>query len=245
MLAKVIARAPTRPQAARRLAAALARARAARRRSPTATCSSRSCATRRSWPARSAPDFLDEVPLRALEGRSLPGTATQQSLLLVAAAVGRAEAGAARRPVQRGVPIGWRNVVSQPAGRHLRRSTAPRSGVGLARRPRRLPVRRRRTVPGRSGSRAPTPRAQPCGSSSSTTASPIAFDGAPRRRPRSTSTSPLGHVALTVVPRFVDPADAGRQRLAAGADAGHGRPASRSRPGSRSRPASRCSCSRR
>jgi propionyl-CoA carboxylase alpha chain len=59
-------------------------------------------------------DFLARASLQELDRGSLNGSPVQRGLLLFAAAVATAEVAAADRPVQRGVPTGWRNVVSAP-----------------------------------------------------------------------------------------------------------------------------------
>ena len=108
MLAKVIAWAPTRAEAARRLAAALRRSRI------------HGLVTNRDLLVEILTDeaflaadlstaFLDEVALPSLEG-----SATDTTLGLFAAAVAVTEAVVRVRPVQQRVPAGWRNVVSAP-----------------------------------------------------------------------------------------------------------------------------------
>ncbi len=108
MLAKVIAHAPTRAAAARKLAAALERARI------------HGVTTNRDLLVGILrdPDFLaGRVGTDFLERTSVVA-ATEQTEphrhLLVAAAVALAEDRKARRTVQRGIPVGWRNVTSQP-----------------------------------------------------------------------------------------------------------------------------------
>ena len=105
MLAKVIAWAPTREQAARRLADALARARI------------HGVVTNRDLlvdilrsPAFLSGDAQHRLPRwleRSTNPRRDPGAP-------VAAALALAERAGAARTVQRGIPVGWRNVVSQP-----------------------------------------------------------------------------------------------------------------------------------
>jgi propionyl-CoA carboxylase alpha chain len=104
MLAKVIAWAPTREQAARRLADALARARI------------HGVVTNRDLLVevlRSREFLAGDLSTSFLVDRTFdqpgidPGSA-------VAAALALAERAGAARTVQRGVPVGWRNVVSQP-----------------------------------------------------------------------------------------------------------------------------------
>jgi propionyl-CoA carboxylase alpha chain len=111
MLAKVVAWAPTRTEAARRLAAALRRARI------------HGLTTNRDLLVdvlTSAPfldgdlstAFLEEVPLPSLRGRE--GGRLDLAPSLFAAAVAVTEATVRDRRVQRRVPAGWRNVASAP-----------------------------------------------------------------------------------------------------------------------------------
>ena len=207
MLAKVVATAPTRSGAIRRLAAALAGAQlhGLRTNRDLLVEVLRSEAFRA---GELSTRFLGEVPLAALEGRSVPGTATQQGLMLFAAAVARVEAAAASRQVQRAVPSGWRNVASGPQV-----ATFDLDGTEV----------RVGWVGGRDGYRfadvydevhdARVTRVEhPAGPGGPlrvlvehdgiTRPFEVHLDGA-----RVDVESPLGHVALTVVPRFVDPAD--------------------------------------
>ena len=112
MLAKVVAHAPTREQAARLLAGVLRRARLhgvlTNRDQLVAVLTS---------PAFLAGDlstgFLDE---------HLPEpTSTGDPAAPVAAAIALAERAAAARTVQRGLPVAWRNVVSAPQRTTFRR----------------------------------------------------------------------------------------------------------------------------
>jgi propionyl-CoA carboxylase alpha chain len=107
MLAKVICHAPTREAAARKLADTLSRSRI----HGVTTNRDQLVAVLRSE-AFLAGDvstaFLDEHPL-VEDGRS-PVTRP----LAVAAAIALAEQAGAARTVQRGIPVGWRNVRSQP-----------------------------------------------------------------------------------------------------------------------------------
>lgn len=107
MLAKVIAHAPTREAAARKLAGVLSRARI------------HGLVTNRDLlvsvlrdPAflrgEVSTDFLGGFETGAGAPSSTPEGAA------VAAAIALAEQAAARRTVQRGIPVAWRNVVSQP-----------------------------------------------------------------------------------------------------------------------------------
>ena len=117
MLAKVIAWAPTREQAARRLAAALARARlhgvVTNRDLLVAVLRDDA----RSWPARSAPPSSTD---RRSFDRPPPGAGRRASPRPSRWPSATGDA----RTVQRGIPVAWRNVVSQPSvtesrsGRH-------------------------------------------------------------------------------------------------------------------------------
>ena len=105
MLAKVIAWAPTRREAARKLAGALARARL------------HGVVTNRDLLVATLRDeaFLDaRVSTDFFEQRDVIADATPDEHLLLAAAILLAEDGRLKRRVQRGIPVGWRNVVSQP-----------------------------------------------------------------------------------------------------------------------------------
>ena len=124
MLAKVIAWAPTREQAARRLAAALARARI------------HGVVTNRGLllDVLRSPAFLaGELGTAFLDERTFDHPATDPGAP-VAAAIALAERAGAARTVQRGIPVGWRNVVSRP---QVTEFEGDRPGL-LARRPRRL-----------------------------------------------------------------------------------------------------------
>ncbi len=108
MLAKVIAHGPTRLAAARRLAATLDRARI----HGVATNRDLLVAILRDpdfLAARVGTDFLDRTSVVAASERGEP-----HRHLLVAATVALEEARRGRRVVQRGIPVGWRNVTSQP-----------------------------------------------------------------------------------------------------------------------------------
>ncbi|MGD9960002.1 biotin carboxylase N-terminal domain-containing protein [Nocardioides sp.] len=106
MLAKLISWAPSRDQAVRQLAAALRRARI----HGVSTNRDQLVATLRT------PAFLAGEVSTDFFARH-PGTAapaTPSRLSAVAATIALAEQSAARRTVQRVVPVAWRNVVSQP-----------------------------------------------------------------------------------------------------------------------------------
>ncbi len=107
MLAKVISWAPTRQLAARQLAGVLSRARI------------HGITTNRDLLVATLRDqaFLDEqVGTDFFERRGLPTAAVPgpDEALLFAAAVALAEDTGVTRTVQRGIPVGWRNVVSAP-----------------------------------------------------------------------------------------------------------------------------------
>ena len=105
MLAKVISWAPTRTQAIRQLVAALRRARI------------HGVVTNRDHLVAiltSAEFTAGEVTTSWLEGADLPIMAPDARIAAVAAAIAGAELASAARTVQRGVPVAWRNVVSQP-----------------------------------------------------------------------------------------------------------------------------------
>ena len=108
MLAKVVAHAPTRDQAVRLLASALAGARI------HGVASNRDLLLRvlraeAFGAGEVSTDFLDRHRLLDHEPDR-----DHVALSAFAAAVALAEHGAATRTVQRGVPVGWRNVVSSP-----------------------------------------------------------------------------------------------------------------------------------
>ena len=108
MLAKVVAHAPTRRQAARSLAGALSRARI----HGVTTNRDLLVGVLRSpefLDAQLATDFLDRTSVVAASAAGPP-----HRHLLVAAALALAERDRAARPVQRGIPVAWRNVTSQP-----------------------------------------------------------------------------------------------------------------------------------
>jgi len=105
MLAKVVSWAPTREQAARQLAGALAKARL------------HGLTTNRDQlvTVLRDPGFLaGDVSTDFLAERSFATPERDLRPAAVAAALALAEDARARRTVQRGIPVGWRNVVSQP-----------------------------------------------------------------------------------------------------------------------------------
>ncbi len=204
MLAKVIAWAPTRARAARQLAGALRRARLHGLRTNRDLLVE--ALTHEAFLAGElGTDFLVTHDLAATQRRPVPGTATQQALAFFAAAVAVTEAAATRRPVQRGVPHGWRNVVSAPqvtafdldgtrveVGWHAGRGGYRLADVyGEVRDARATTVER-----GPAGWRVVVVHEE--------VAHPfeVALHGA-----RVDVDSALGHLALTLLPRFVDPAE--------------------------------------
>ena len=109
MLAKLITWAPTREQAVRRLAAALRGARL------------HGMVTNRDLlvSVLEDPSFAaGEVSTAFLADRPIPRRAVDEGAA-VAAALALAERDGAARRVQRGVPVAWRNVVSQPQRTHF------------------------------------------------------------------------------------------------------------------------------
>ena len=224
MLAKVIAWAPTASRRPRALAARSPR-RAIHGVAPTATCSSTSCATRRSSAGETDTAFFDRArpgrwPRRSptSDGRALCALA---AALALDAAARRERAGAARRPG------GWRNV-RQPAAA----SPTFDAGDGRTRSRYRLDARRADASTDSTASRCVDATRRPRSCSTSTGVR-RAFDVAPLRRPglrrlRRSAPSRCGRPALR------RPGRAGRERLAARADARHGRPR-RGRGGRRGR----------
>ena len=204
MLAKVIAWAPSREEAARRLAAVLRRARIHGLRTNRDLLVE--VLTHRAFlEGEVSTDFLSEQDVRCVEGRQIPGSATQQGLMFFAAAVARAEATAARQTVQQRIPTGWRNVVSAP---HV--TTFDHDGTQV----------RVGWHGGRDGYRsahvhddAQEARATSVEGAAGRHRVVVEHDGVSHAfevflaGDRVDVESPLGHLALTVVPRFVDPAD--------------------------------------
>jgi propionyl-CoA carboxylase alpha chain len=191
MLAKVIAWAPTRTEALRRLAGVLRRAEihgirtnrdllVAILRHETFVAGEVST------------DFLERHDLSAMRASAVDADLLEQSAF--AAAVALAERARAAAPVQRHVPTGWRNVVSAPQRTEFAQTTVE-------------------WLPGRDGYTSGALRAQ-----LSAGGSVIAVSRADKSALRRTFRvhvydghvdveSSLGHVALTPVPRFTDPAD--------------------------------------
>ncbi len=106
MLAKVVAHAPTREQAARKLAGVAGRGPGSTACRPTATSWSRSCATSGSCAGEVSTACCREIEVPETD----PGLAP------AAAALALAERAREARTVQRGLPVAWRNVVEPAAG---------------------------------------------------------------------------------------------------------------------------------
>ena len=179
MLAKVISWAPTREQAVRKLAGALRRSRLhgvrTNREQLLAVLTDE-----RFLSGDVSTAFLDELA---------PPEATSDSDAALAAALALVEQRTSGRGVQRGVPVAWRNVPSQPQRTEFAETTVSWWG-------------------GRSGYAADGVTVVAAGPSAVT----LERDGA-----RTTYSvvvgdsqvfvdSPRGHAAYTLVPRFTDPA---------------------------------------
>ena len=201
MLAKVVAYAPTRDEALRRLAAAIERAQLHGLR------------TNRDLlvevlrhDAFVAGDLGTDVLAQHELASTSPGALDHSAMLAstFAAAVALAERARAGRDVQRGIAPGWRNVVSAP-----QRTVFAHAGDELA----------AEWYGGRDGYRSADGRLRATvetpGTSSEVVVTATAEDDAEVARRfevhvdgnRLDVESPYGHVALSVVPRFVDPAD--------------------------------------
>ena len=188
MLAKVVAHAPTRRAAARKLAGVLSRARI------------HGLVTNRDQLVAILRDeaFLaGEVSTAFLAERSHEPPPADAGAP-VAAALALAERAGAARTVQRGIPVAWRNVVSQPQRTELVPTGSTGEGITVE------------WYGGRDGyavdghtvvAASPTSVTLETDGVRATYAVSVAGD-------RVDVDGPGGHVALTVVPRFVDPADA-------------------------------------
>ena len=201
MLAKVVSWAPTREQAARRLGAALRGTRV------------HGVVTNRdllvavlSEPAFLAGDvstaYLDDHPPTA------HGPAGDHA---VAAALALAERDRLTRTVQQGVPAAWRNVVSQPQVTRFTGSSAPGSARGEAQADDPITVE---WYGGRDGYQVDGLTVVSTGSTDGVGRVVLERDGLRTSYDvqvtgdRVDVDAPSGHVSLTVVPRFTDPADA-------------------------------------
>ncbi|HEY0949637.1 biotin/lipoyl-containing protein, partial [Nocardioides sp.] len=184
MLAKVIAHAPTREAAARKLAGVLSRARI------------HGLVTNRDLLVSILRDerFLrGEVSTDFLGGFETVASATSSTTdSAVAAAIALAERAVASRTVQRGVPVAWRNVVSQPQRTEFEGDVVVEWWGG----------REGYRVEGHTVVEA-GPAAVTLETDGVRTTYAVTVDGA-----AVDVDSPRGHVRLTRVPRFVDPAEA-------------------------------------
>ena len=204
MLAKVIAHAPTREQAARKLAATLSRARI----HGVTTNRDLLVAILRD------PAFLaGEVSTAFLE-RPFPVDPSETSRRVngatVAAAIALAERAGAARTVQRRIPVGWRNVVSQPQRTEFTLRDASSLGSsgteGDAVVVEWIGTREGYVVDGHLVVAA-SATAVTLETDGLRTAYDVAVSGDHGRLSIDVD-SVRGHVRLTPVPRFVDPADA-------------------------------------
>jgi len=196
MLAKVVVHAPTREQAARVLAATLARARI------------HGLVTNRDLLAGVLrdPDFLaGEVSTSYLDEHP-PTPAEPNGDHAVAAALALAERDRARRTVQQGIPVAWRNVVSQPQVTSFIRSSAQRRATARAEADDPITVE---WYGGRDGYAVDGLRVV----AASPTSVILERDGVATSYDvrvageRVDVDSPTGHVSLVALPRFTDPAD--------------------------------------
>ena len=187
MLAKVIAWAPTREQAARKLARALRRARI------------HGLVTNRDLLVGILGDdafVAGQVSTHFLVDRSIdqPDDHSRRAAATAAALALAERAGRARR-VQRGIPVAWRNVVSQP---QVTRFTAAGEDIDVA------------WFGGRDGYAVDGHSVVSAGPTTVTLEADgvrTTYDVSVAGR-RVDVDAPHGHTALTVIPRFVDPADA-------------------------------------
>jgi propionyl-CoA carboxylase alpha chain len=197
MLAKVVVHAPTRDQAARALAGVLSRARL------------HGVPTNRDQlvGVLREPAFLAGDLTTAFLDEHSPTVTTVTGDHAVAAALALAELDRGRRTVQQGVPVAWRNVVSQPQRTCFSGSSAPR-------RDRTRPQADDPIVVEWWGTRdgyvvegvavvSATPTEVTLERDGVATAYAVGVVG-----DRVDVDSPVGHVALGIVPRFTDPADA-------------------------------------
>ncbi|HEY2878634.1 acetyl/propionyl/methylcrotonyl-CoA carboxylase subunit alpha [Nocardioides sp.] len=197
MLAKLVAWAPTREHAARRLAAALRGARL-----HGVTTNRDLLVSVLDHPAFVAGEigttFLVDHPFAP------PSPAPDA---FVAAALALAERDRLARTVQQGVPVAWRNVVSQPQITRFTRSSAQVGTRATAQADDPITVE---WYGGRDGYvvdgltvRATSPTGVTLEADGVATTYDVRITGE-----RVDVDAPSGHVALTVVPRFTDPADA-------------------------------------
>jgi propionyl-CoA carboxylase alpha chain len=180
MLAKVVAHAPTREAAARKLAGVLSRAKI------HGLVTNRDLLVailrdERFLAGDVSTDFLDGFET----GASAPSSTTEGAA--VAATIALAEQAKERRTVQRGIPVAWRNVVSRPQRTEFEETTVEWLGAYI--------VDGHEVV-------AAGPTEVTLETDGVRTTYAIAVNGA-----AVDVDSAQGHVRLTRVPRFVDPAD--------------------------------------
>ncbi|HEY9566045.1 MAG TPA: biotin carboxylase N-terminal domain-containing protein [Nocardioides sp.] len=192
MLAKVIAWAPTRTEAARMLAGALRRARL----HGVVTNRDMLVATLTDEAFRAgdvSTDFFDRQPGVQAAGLGEPDATTH-----FAAVVLRAEHVAARRTVQQRIPTGWRNVVSQPQRTIF--------GIGDQEYVVEWLAGRNGPVPASADVDIEVLEASPYAVQLRTGGISTTFHGVVTEDHVHVD-GPMGSVSLRVVPRFVDPAD--------------------------------------
>ncbi|MCW2817118.1 MAG: Carbamoyl-phosphate synthase chain, ATP-binding protein [Nocardioides sp.] len=182
MLAKVVAHAPTREAAARALAGALRRARI------------HGVTTNREQliAVLTSPAFLAGDVSTAFLAEQLPETPAPTGRPEVAAAVAIAEQARAARTVQHGLPVAWRNVVSQPQVTEFTSATVEWWGG-----------RDGYTVDG-----VTVVTASPNRVTLEVDGVRMSYEVAAGAADAYDVDWPGGHVALQRVPRFTDPADA-------------------------------------
>jgi len=180
MLAKVVAHAPTREAAARKLAAVLSRAKI------HGLVTNRDLLVGILRDERFLSGDVSTDFLGGFETGSRPSSTTEAAA--VAAAIALAERAADRRTVQRGIPVAWRNVVSQPQRTEFEEATVEWFG-GY-------------TVEGHT-----VVDAGPTRVTLETDGVRTTYDVAVVGDAVDVDSS-RGHVRLTRVPRFVDPAAA-------------------------------------
>ena len=198
MLAKLISWAPTRDLAARQLSGALARARI------------HGLTTNRDLLVRVLRDqaFLSGEVSTAFFERTLVQPAEQGGVrtAAIAATLALAERARAARTVQRAIPVAWRNVVSQPQVTEL----VVRTGTGDSAGP---ITERVAWFGGRDGYRVDGVEEIATRPADGGWAVELTVDGVRTTYDVSLTAgevdvdSPHGHVHLSQVPRFVDPAD--------------------------------------
>ncbi|MEV7430756.1 biotin carboxylase N-terminal domain-containing protein [Nocardioides sp. NPDC092400] len=190
MLAKVVAHAPSREEAARKLAGVLSRARI------------HGVVTNRDLlvDVLRSPEFLaGDLSTAFLGDRTPDRGAAEDPGAAVAAALALAERAGAARTVQRGIPVAWRNVVSQPQRTGLEHRDGTVTTVEW------LGTRDGYVVDGHGVVAAGCERVTLERDGVRTTYDVLV--GGPHGREVVDVDSPRGHARLARVPRFVDPAE--------------------------------------